>query len=101
MDRRHFERLGLAHRRQDSRKARREHGFAGAGRPDHQQAVSARGGDFERALGLRLPFHLREIRIAVRGSAFGRLEARQLCLAAQVGDDFEQGARGQHVGALG
>jgi hypothetical protein len=38
-------------RRQNGRQPRRQHGFAGAGWPDHEQVVTAGRGDFERALG--------------------------------------------------
>ena len=46
-----FERFFEAQRRQDGRQALGEHGFAGAGRADHEDVVAAGGGDFERALG--------------------------------------------------
>lgn len=101
MDRRDLQRLDLAHRRQDSRKARREHRFARARRPDHEHTVSARGGDFERALGLRLAFHFAEIRVDMRSSARRRLEARQLRLAAQMRHHLQQRSRRKNVRALG
>ena len=58
------------------------------------------GGDFERALGLRLAFDFGEIRIHMRGHSGRRFEARQLRFAAEVSDDFEQRAGGEHVRAL-
>ena len=55
------ERLGGRHRRQNRRQPPREHRFAAAGRSDEHDVVSARGGDLERALRDRLPFHVREV----------------------------------------
>ena len=43
-----------------------EHGFAGAGRADHQQVVTSGGGDFECALGVVLAADLREVDRVVR-----------------------------------
>ena len=48
---RDFEHLLGRQRRQDRGQPRRQHRFAGAGRPDHQEIVAARRGDLERALG--------------------------------------------------
>ncbi len=76
-DHRHFEQLGRRQRRQDRRQPRGEHGFAGAGRADHQQVMAAGGRDFERALGALLALDVSEIE---RGSlAFEdfRLRPRQ------------------------
>ena len=63
MNRGDFQGLAFGHRRQDAWKARREHRLARPRRPDHQDAVAARGGDLERALRLLLALHLVEIRI--------------------------------------
>ena len=49
MHRGHLERLVEGERRQDSRHAPGHHRFAGAGRTDEQQVVTAGRGDFERA----------------------------------------------------
>ena len=57
-----FKRLGGIERRQDARKARRQHGFPGARRPDHQQIVAAGGGDLECALGRFLALDVAQVR---------------------------------------
>ena len=67
-DHRDFEQLGRRQRRQDGRQPRRQHRFAGAGRPDHQQIVAAGGGDFERALGAFLALDVGEIEQAGVGA---------------------------------
>ena len=60
-DHRHFEQLGGRERRQDGRQPRGQHRLARAGRPDHQEIVPARGGDFERALGALLALDVGEV----------------------------------------
>jgi hypothetical protein len=60
-DDRYFEEFGGRERRQDRRQPRRQHGFAGAGRSDHQKVMAAGGGDFERALGAFLTLDVGEI----------------------------------------
>ena len=62
LHRRGLERLVLRHRGKDPRQALREHRLAGAGRAGEQDAVRARRRDLERAPGLRLAFHVREVR---------------------------------------
>ena len=56
-----IDRLMLGHRRQDAGQPLRQHTFAGAGWPHHQQTVPSGGSDFECALGLRLAFHIKKI----------------------------------------
>src|SRR5438105_734 len=56
-----LERFLLRHGRQQSRKPLRKHRFSGAGRPEHQQAVSARRRDLERAFRVRLAMHIGKI----------------------------------------
>ena len=63
--------------------------------------MAAGGGDFERALGLRLALHLGEIRIRVRRRRRGSLEARQFRLAAQMRDDFQQRLGREYLRAFG
>ena len=48
-------------RRKNAGESFREHGFAGAGRPDHQNIVAAGGSHFERALGGGLAADIAEI----------------------------------------
>ena len=56
-----FERFFKGERGQDRRQALGEHGFAGAGRPDHENVVAAGRGHFERALGGLLAAHIAEV----------------------------------------
>ncbi len=60
VDERDFEKFARIERRENRWQARREHGFAGAGRSVHQKIVAA-GGDFERPLGAFLAFDVAEI----------------------------------------
>ena len=48
-------------RRQDARQALGQHGFAGAGRTDEQDVVSARSRDDHRPAGQRLAHHIRNL----------------------------------------
>ena len=56
-----FQQFGRRQRRQNRRQPRRQHRFAGARRPDHEQIVAAGGGDFERALGAFLTLDVGEV----------------------------------------
>ncbi len=47
--------------RQDGRNPPREHGLARARRPDHQEVVPPRSGDFQRPLDVLLAFNIGEI----------------------------------------
>ena len=80
-DHRGFEKLARRKRRQDRGQPRRQHRFAGAGRPDHENIVGAGRGDLQRALGAFLSFH------------FGKIERRFAHLA-----NFRRGPR-QHLRA--
>ena len=55
----------------------RQHRFAGTGRPDHQDVVTAGDGHFDRALHVALAFHVAEIDIVtlVRGEEFAEISA--------------------------
>jgi hypothetical protein len=62
-----LEGLVVGERRQDSREPAREHRLAGAGRADHQQAVSASGGDLQRPASVGLSAHVPQVgQIATR-----------------------------------
>ena len=63
LDRGGFERFLFRHLRQYSGKACGQHGFSGAGRTDHENAVPAACRDFERAPGVNLALDFAEIRI--------------------------------------
>ena len=87
---RDFERLLLAHRRQDVGQPAREHGLPAAGRTDHQQVVAAGRSDPERALGDDVPADvgqiqsapvLRNVRMSVHrlDVAFSAKEPDRLC----------------------
>ncbi len=56
-----FKKFGRRERRQDRGQPRRQHGFAGAGRTDHQKVVTAGGRDFERAFSAFLTLDVGEI----------------------------------------
>ena len=56
-----LQRLLEAQGSEDGRKALGQHGLAGAGRADHQDVVSAGGGDLQRALGHLLAAHVLEV----------------------------------------
>ncbi len=56
-----LQRLARVQRRKQAGQALRQHRFARAGRPDHQQIVAAGGGDLQRALGALLAFHIPQI----------------------------------------
>ena len=60
-DRRRGERFVVVHRRKQARQARGEHRFARAGRPDHQEVMSARRRYFERAARGGMTDHVGEI----------------------------------------
>jgi hypothetical protein len=61
LQRRAGQRLVQRQRRQQAGKALRQHALAGARRADQQQAVAARGGDFQRAFGSRLAAHVAQV----------------------------------------
>ena len=84
-----FQRFLAAHRRQQSRETRGQHRFPGSRGPDHQHAVTSRGGDFERALRVRLPFHFREIRIVRWDDGRLRRRPRQRLPAGQMSADLK------------
>lgn len=85
-----LQRLLFRHRRQDAGQTACQHGLAGAGWPDHQQAVAARGRDLERTLGVMLPADVGEIGGGARRRQGWRGRERQESLAVEVGADFEQ-----------
>jgi hypothetical protein len=60
--------------------------------------VAAGGGDFERALGLRLTLDLGEVGIFRRGADGCAGEGGERLLSGQVGADIEQAVRRQDVG---
>ena len=79
-----LQRLLQRHRRQQTGKALREHGFAGARWADEQHSVHAGGCDFHRALGGALAFHVGEVRAVLGRRDFARahaLQARRVAIA--------------------
>ena len=56
-----------AQRREDGGQALGEHGFAGAGRADHEDVVATGGGDFESALGYVLAADVAEVGLVLDG----------------------------------
>ena len=61
MDFGRLQRLFKIERSQDSRQPLGQHGFAGTGRPDHQNVVAAGSGDFQRALCGLLSAHIAKV----------------------------------------
>ena len=80
--------------RKDRRHALGQHGFAGAGRADHQNVVAAGRGHFQRALGGLLSAHIFEVdgkllRLRQRGCGIRR-QRRDAIGAIQQSDNFHQ-----------
>ena len=97
-----------AQRREDGRQALGEHGFAGAGRADHQDVVASGGGDFERALGDVLAANVFEVEGEVLQlvEESGGFDAQRLGGDGAEGGgveqlaDFEEGVDGIDVDAF-
>ena len=89
-DHRHFEQLGWRQRRQDRRQPCGEHRLAGARRADHQEMMSAGGGDFERALGAFLSLDIAQIEQRCAGLLHFRLRAAQHLRALEMIGELDQ-----------
>src|SRR5215468_8169611 len=61
----HLDGFLQAERREDAAEPAGEHGLAGSRRPDHDQVVTSRGGDFERAFCPEVAAHVGEIQALV------------------------------------
>src|SRR5499427_7539995 len=61
----HLDGLLQGERRKDAAEPPGEHGLAGSWRPDHDQVVTSRGGDFESALCPKVAAHVGEIQALV------------------------------------
>ena len=95
-----------AHGGQQPGKALRQHGFARAGWPHHQQAVAAGGGDFQRALGCRLAFHVGQVGVGACGKRRAARHARPALRRRPIWrhgqkllHHVQQVARALHLGA--
>ena len=99
-DHRDFQQLLRRERRQDRRQPRRKHRLAGAGRPDHQEVMSAGGGDFERALAALLSLDVGKIERSCFHLADAGLRPRQHLRAAKMVRKLDQRRRGDdfHLG---
>ena len=86
VDHRGFQRFRRGQGRQDAGKPCGEHRLAAAGRADHEQVMPPGGGDFQRAFGAFLAFHLAKV-AGVRGAGhlarFGRLQGRAAGVVVQ------------------
>ena len=71
VDRRHLQRFGFRQRRQQPRKALRQHRFADTGRAGHHQVMGTGRGDLDCEPGLRLAHHVGEVRNAGSGAGDG------------------------------
>ena len=99
---RRLQRLVRGQRRHDGGERPREQRLAAAGWADHQDVVTAGGGDFQRALGVLLPTDVDEIGCVLAGLAEGgrRLRPRRDALAAaQVLDELAERGSAQHIKA--
>ncbi len=103
-----LERFFKGERSEDRGQALGEHGFAGAGRADHEDVVAAGGGDFESALGGLLAAHIFEVDgevLQLAEKLFG-LDAEGLALnlandgGVEQIDDIEQRGDGIDVDAF-
>jgi len=90
LDHRDVEQLTRVERRQDGGEARGQHGFAGAGRADHQEVVAACGGDLEGAPRYLLATHVGEIRQSHRQRPPPRHRTRGELVAREVVDQRQQ-----------
>ena len=99
LHRRRLERFLLGHRGQDAGNARREHGLARPRRPREEERVASGGGDFERALRVRLAAHVGEIGIDGIHCNAGAVVFGERSHAREVRANVEQRARGQDLRA--
>ena len=90
MDHRCFQRLHRRKWRHDPRNPRRQHGFAGPGRADHQDMVPPGGGDFQRPFRPFLPFDIAQIPRAGVQPHFARQRRRNGLLAGVMPDHLGQ-----------
>ena len=95
-DHRHFERFCGFKRRQYPRQAGSEQRLARARRPAHQEIMTARGGNLERALGDLLPFDLPQIGPADGRLGLPRKRRGQQTRALQMRDQCQQIRGGKH-----
>ncbi len=95
VDFRDVERFAQRHRRQDRRKASREHRLSAAGRTDEQHVVTARRSDFQRTLCRELASHVRQIAVNEFVARFkvGRVRPRSPFRAVPADDGDRAGER--------
>jgi hypothetical protein len=82
-----LESLFKRERRKDGGQALGQHGFARAGRPDHENVVAARRGHFQRALGRLLAAHIAKVHAEVLQLAEQLLRVDAVGLALDDADD--------------
>ena len=97
MDHRHFEQFARRQRRQDRRQARRQHRLASAGRPAHQQIVTAGRGDLQRTFGAFLSLDVAQIGQIAGRRPHRRAGTRHDLHAANVIDELNQRTRRKHL----
>ena len=85
-----FQRLARIQWRQQSWQALRQHGFARAGRADHQKIVPAGRCDLERSLGGFLTLYVFQIRHGAHVARYARDRRRQHLRAFHVIDQRDQ-----------
>src|SRR5581483_7457707 len=96
-----LQRLFKGEGRQDGGHALGQHGFAGAGRPNHENVVSASASNLERSLGGLLPPNVFEVDQESLGVAQQRvaihLKRSDSVSGIHEMDDVEQGANGKNL----
>jgi len=92
-----FQQFRGRQRRQNGGQPCRQHGFAGAGRADHEQIVRAGSSHFEGTLGAFLALDVLEIDERAIEFADFRLRARQHLRAAEMVGQLDQGGAGDDL----
>ena len=90
LDGRRLHRFLLGHWRQDAGQTLREHGLAGTGRANHQQAVTSGGGNFQRTPGVTLAFDVEQIRMRGFAGKIVRHRTREYRPSGQMRTNLTQ-----------
>jgi hypothetical protein len=98
---RDLQRLGGIERGQDTGQAGCHQRLARAGRPDHQQVVTAGRRDLQRALGRLLPLYLAQVGTTGRLVRFAGLRRGQQTMSLQMVEQRQQVGRGDHLDRAG
>ena len=91
VDRSAFQRGALLHVRQQAGQPRREHRFAAARRPEHEQGMLSGRGDLEGPAGVALTLDVGQLRVGGTAPLGNACIGRERRHAIEVGTHFEQG----------